>query len=141
MGLDPCQPIIDEIDGLKNDIANLQAVLDRDFPPLTQKQREEAKQQLQAAQDKLAKKEIELSQCRQQNPDGPGPKPSPLQLNLDACKVATELFSVANVKCFGAIGKEVHNRGWISANSNQLKLDAPAQGETPLRTWLRVLEL
>ncbi len=57
-------------------------------------------------------------------------------VDLDACEVGTQLFSVANVKCFGAIGEEVHNRGSISANSNQLKLDAPAQGETPLHTWV-----
>ena len=50
--------------------------------------------------------------------------------------MATELFSVANVKCFGAIGKEVHNRASISANSNHLSLAAPAQGEAPLRTWV-----
>jgi hypothetical protein len=73
MSSDPCQPIIDEINQLKDDIANVQAVLDRDFPPLTRKQREEATQQLQAAQNKLAQRETELLQCRQQNPEPPKP--------------------------------------------------------------------
>jgi hypothetical protein len=134
VALDPCQSIIDEIKQLNDDIVDVQAVLDRDFPPLTEKQQEEAKQQLQADKNKLAQRVAALLQCRQQNPEPP--RSLPPQLDLDACKVAAEVFSVANVKCFGAIGKEVHSRGSISANSNHLKLAAPAQGETPLRTWV-----
>ena len=66
MAPDPCQPINDEIKHLSDDIAQVQAVLDRDFPPLTDKQREVTKQQLQADKNKLVQRVAELLQFRQQ---------------------------------------------------------------------------
>src|SRR5437588_12648055 len=71
MSADPCQPMTEEVDQLRNDIADIQAALDRDFPPLTAKQRDEAKLQLQANEIKLLQMETNLLQCRQQNPSRP----------------------------------------------------------------------
>ena len=75
MSSDPCGPIIDEIKNVNTQIAALQAVLDQNFPPLTQPQRAEAEKLLAAQQSKLSKEENALTLCRQQHPVPIGPRP------------------------------------------------------------------
>jgi hypothetical protein len=70
---DPCQPLIDVIDSLQQEIDDIQSVLDGEGPHLTAKQREAAQKELAKKAAQLKKLLVALKKCE----EGIKPQPKP----------------------------------------------------------------
>jgi hypothetical protein len=68
---DPCQPIVDVIDSLQQEIDDIQSVLDGEGPHLTTKQREAAEKDLAKKKAQLKKLQVALKKCEEDNKPQP----------------------------------------------------------------------